>query len=302
MSVIICQKGASMKKKTKQVDRIYYIGVGIMAVLFFVFHTCAFLKGIFYSFTDWKGYGNWSFVGLKNYFYVFKNKDILTAYAFTFKFAIISTIIVNVISLLLACALNAKIRFKNFIKGIYFLPYMLGSLIVGFIFNFIFGNIVPNIGRAIGNEGLSVNILGTNNAMWAIVFVTVWSGCAFNTLIYIAGLQSIDTDIYEAAALDGASGFNRFKKITFPLLAPSFTINMVLSVKGYLMIYDQIMAMTGGGPGNTTTSIAVMIYKQGLGKGQFAVQTANAVILFIVVVAISILQLRVLEKREEKVG
>ena len=291
-----------MKKKTKQVDRIYYIGVGIMAVLFFVFHTCAFLKGIFYSFTDWKGYGNWSFVGLKNYFYVFKNKDILTAYAFTFKFAIISTIIVNVISLLLACALNAKIRFKNFIKGIYFLPYMLGSLIVGFIFNFIFGNIVPNIGRAIGNEGLSVNILGTNNAMWAIVFVTVWSGCAFNTLIYIAGLQSIDTDIYEAAALDGASGFNRFKKITFPLLAPSFTINMVLSVKGYLMIYDQIMAMTGGGPGNTTTSIAVMIYKQGLGKGQFAVQTANAVILFIVVVAISILQLRVLEKREEKVG
>ncbi len=302
MSVIICQKGASMKKKTKQVDRIYYIGVGIMAVLFFIFHTCAFLKGIFYSFTDWKGYGNWSFVGLKNYFYVFKNKDILTAYAFTFKFAIISTIIVNVISLLLACALNAKIRFKNFIKGIYFLPYMLGSLIVGFIFNFIFGNIVPNIGRAIGNEGLSVNILGTNNAMWAIVFVTVWSGCAFNTLIYIAGLQSIDTDIYEAAALDGASGFNRFKKITFPLLAPSFTINMVLSVKGYLMIYDQIMAMTGGGPGNTTTSIAVMIYKQGLGKGQFAVQTANAVILFIVVVAISILQLRVLEKREEKVG
>lgn len=291
-----------MKKKTKQVDRIYYIGVGIMAVLFFIFHTCAFLKGIFYSFTDWKGYGNWSFVGLKNYFYVFKNKDILTAYAFTFKFAIISTIIVNVISLLLACALNAKIRFKNFIKGIYFLPYMLGSLIVGFIFNFIFGNIVPNIGRAIGNEGLSVNILGTNNAMWAIVFVTVWSGCAFNTLIYIAGLQSIDTDIYEAAALDGASGFNRFKKITFPLLAPSFTINMVLSVKGYLMIYDQIMAMTGGGPGNTTTSIAVMIYKQGLGKGQFAVQTANAVILFIVVVAISILQLRVLEKREEKVG
>lgn len=296
------QKGLRMKRKNKKVDTVYYLGVGCMAVLFFIFHTCAFLKGIFYSFTDWKGYGTWNFVGLKNYFYVFKNKDILTAYAFTFKFAIVSTIAVNIISLLLACALNAKIRFKNFLKGIYFLPYMLGSLIVGFIFNFIFGNIIPKLGQTIGNESMSVNILGTNHAMWAIVFVTVWAGCAFNTLIYIAGLQSIDTDIYEAAALDGAYGFKRFRLITFPLLAPSFTINMVLSVKGYLMVYDQIMAMTGGGPGNSTTSIAVMIYKQGLGKGQFAVQTANAVILFIVVVAISIFQLRILEKREEKVG
>lgn len=291
-----------MKKRAWRVDPIYYLCVGIMAALFFIFHTCAFLKGIFYSFTDWKGYGAWDFVGLNNYLYVFKNKDILTAYAFTFKFALISTILVNVLSLLLACGLNADIRLKNFIKGIYFLPYMLGNLIVGFIFNFIFGNILPQIGKLIGNESLSINILGTSHAMWAIIFVTVWSGCAFNTLIYIAGLQSIDNDIYEAAALDGASGWKRFQKITFPLLAPSFTINMVLSVKGYLMIYDQIMAMTGGGPGSTTTSIAVMIYKQGLGKGQFAVQTANAVVLFIVVVCISVLQLRILEKREEKVG
>ncbi len=291
-----------MKKKKRQIEPVYYIGVGIMALLFFVFHTYSFLKGVFYSFTDWRGYGSWNFVGLRNYFNVFRDKDILTAYLFTFRFTIICTVLVNVISLLLACALNANIRFKNFIKGIYFLPYMLGGLIVGFIFNFIFGNLIPPIGQALGIKALSTNILGTNHAMWGIVFVTIWAGCAFNTLIYIAGLQSIDTDIYEAAALDGAHGLSRFLKVTFPLLAPSFTINMVLSAKGYLMVYDQIMAMTGGGPGNSTTSVAVMIYKKGFGGGQFSVQTANAVVLFLIVVIISVFQLRFLEKREEKLG
>ena len=154
----------------------------------------------------------------------------------------------------------------------------------------------------VGNPTPRVNILGTNNAIWGIIAVSLWIGCAFNTLIYIAGLQSIDTDVYEAADLDGATGFKRFSKITFPLLAPSFTINMVLSAKGYLMVYDQIMAMTDGGPGTATTSIAVLIYKKGFGGGQFAYQSANAVVLFIVVVLISVFQLRILEKREEKLG
>lgn len=291
-----------MKKKKHAVEPIYYIGVGVMAVLFFVFHTISFLKGVFYSFTDWKGYGDWGFVGLRNYLQIFKDTDTIHAYTFTFEFAIICTILVNVISLILACALNSNIRFKNFIKGIYFLPYMLGSVIVGFIFNFVFANLIPELGRTLGIAGLSTNILGTSNAMWGIIIVTLWSGCAFNTLIYISGLQAIDTEVYEAADLDGARGFKRFARITFPLLAPSFTINMVLSAKGYLMVYDQIMAMTDGGPGTTTTSIAVLIYKKGFGGGQFSYQMANAVVLFIVVVVVSIFQLRFLEKREEKVG
>ena len=289
-------------RKTIAVDPVYYLAVGAMAIMFFIFHTIPFLQGIFYSFTDWRGYGNWNFVGLRNYLYMFKDPDILNSYWFTFKFALITTILVNVISLGLACALNAKIKFKNAIKAFYFLPYMLGTLIVGFIFNYIFGNLVPPVGQALGIEALSVNILGTENAYWGIIIVSVWIGCAFNTLIYIAGLQSIDEDVYEAANLDGAVGFKRFLKITFPLLAPSFTTNMVLSVKNYLMVYDQIMAMTDGGPGNLTTSISVLIYKRGFSGGQFAYQSANAVMLFIIVAVISVMQLKFLEKREEKLS
>ena len=131
---------------------------------------------------------------------------------------------------------------------------------------------------------------------------TIWSSCAFNTLIYIAGLQSIDKEIYEAASLDGAVRFTRFRTITFPLLASSFTVNMVLAAKSYLMVYDQIMALTEGGPGNLTTSISVLIYKKGFSGGQFALQSANAVVLFLIIVLISMIQVRVLERREEKIG
>lgn len=290
-----------MKKKKQKVNVLYYVIVGAMALLFFNFHTVSFLKGIFYSFTDWKGYGDWNYVGLRNYLHMFEDVDTKNAYLFTFQFTVITTVLVNMISLILACALNAKIKFKNTIKAFYFLPYMLGNVIVGFIFNYIFANLIPTLGKACGIQILSTNILGTNHAMWGIIVVTVWTACAFNTLIYIAGLQAIDIDVYEAADLDGASGWKRFHYITFPLLAPSFTINMVLTAKGFLMVYDQIMAMTEGGPGTTTTSIAVLIYKKGFGGGQFAYQSANAVTLFVIVVAISIFQLRILEKREEQI-
>lgn len=295
-------------KKTKKrrgdmsVNPAFYVMVVPFAILFFLFHTIPFLQGIFYSFTDWKGYGQWNLVGLRNYIQFFKDASIAQTYGFTLKFAFCATVLTNVISLGLACALNAKIKFKNTLKALYFLPYMLGTLIIGFVFNFIFGNVFPMVGKSLGIEFLSTNILGTENAWIGILFVTVWQSLAFNTLIYLSGLQTVDQDVYEAADLDGAFGMTRFMKITFPLIAPFFTINMVLSVKNFLMTFDQIMAMTGGGPGTSTTSISVLIYKRGFDGGQFAYQSANAVILFIIIAGISIFQLKVLEKREAKVN
>lgn len=294
-----------MKKKSALKPRVnpaFYLMVVPFVILFFAFHTIPFLRGIFYSFTDWKGYGIWNTVGLRNYIQFFKDPAIGQTYAFTLKFAVSATILVNVLSLALACGLNTKIKFKNTIKAVYFLPYMLGTLIIGFVFNFIFGNVIPLMGQSLGIEALSSNILGTNKAWLGILFVTVWQSMAFNTMIYLSGLQTVDKDVYEAADLDGATGFTRFRKITFPLIAPFFTINMVLSVKNFLMAFDQIMAMTGGGPGTSTTSISVLIYKRGFDGGQFAYQSANAVILFLIIAGISIFQLKVLEKREAKMS
>ena len=289
-----------MKAKRRNVPLLFYAMVLPMAVLFFALHTFPFLQGVFYSFTDWKGYGNWNFVGLRNYLQLFKDPKILEAYAFTFQLTLCATVLVNVCSLAIACGLNAKIRCKNFLKAVYFLPYMLGTLIIGYVFKYIFSNILPAFGKALGIAFLSTNILGTQSAWLGVLFVTVWQTLAFNTVIYLSGLQSVDSSLYEAAALDGAVGLTRFWKITFPLIAPFFTINMVLCGKNFLMAFDQIIALTNGGPGTATQTIAVLIYKRGFNGGQFAYQSANAVVLFLVVVAITLFQMNVLEKREEK--
>ncbi|AEH49160.1 carbohydrate ABC transporter permease [Parageobacillus thermoglucosidasius] len=268
-------------------------------VLFFIFHTYPALQGIFYSFTNWKGYGDWDFVGFKNYMNVFKDDRVLHAYLFTFKFAIISTILVNIISLLLAMGLNAKIKFKKTLRAIYFMPNILSILIVGYIFNFIFSQLIPTIAEKLGIDSLTTNILGDQDLAWiGIVIVAVWQAVAFNTILYLAGLVTIPADLYEAANIDGANIWKRFWHITFPMIAPFFTINMVLAMKNFLMVFDQIMAMTGGGPGQATESIALLIYRGGFEGGEFAYQSANAVIYFIVIVVVSVIQIRFLQRRE----
>ena len=285
-------------KKSKGI-MVFYMMTIPAVILFFTFHTLPLIKGIFYSFTDWNGYGDWKFIGFKNFINVFQDDNIKNAYSFTFKFAILTTIIVNVISLALAVALNSSIKFKNTLRAIFFLPNILGVLIVGYIFNYVFAHLLPQLGASLNIDFLSSNILGNPDLAWlGIVFVASWQSIAFNTIIYLSGLQTIDQDIYEASDIDGANKWQTFIKITFPLIAPFFTINMVLSMKGALMVFDQIIAMTGGGPGNATQSISYVIYHFGFYGGNFAYQSANAVIYFIVIVSISLFQMKVLAKRE----
>lgn len=269
-------------------------------LLFFAFHTFPALQGIYYSFTNWDGFSDsFNYVGFKNFINIFQDENVLNSYVFTFKYAILTTVLINVISLLIALGLNAKIKAKNFFRGVYFLPNILSVLIVGFIFNYLFANVVPIWGEKLGSELLSQNILGNPDWAWiGIVIVAVWQGIAYNTIIYLAGLQTIPVDLYEASNLDGASKWREFWSITFPMLASFFTINMVLAMKGGLMVFDQIVALTGGGPGRSTQSIAHLIYTGGFQGGEFAYQSANAVIYFIVIVIISALQLKFLQKRE----
>nr|WP_154894587.1 sugar ABC transporter permease [Paenibacillus xylanexedens] len=269
-------------------------------VLFFVFMTLPALQGIYYSFTNYNGFGkSYDFVGFKNYFNLFQDDNVGNAYWFTFKFAIVVTILTNILSLLIALGLNAKIKFRNFFRGIYFLPNILSVLIVGYIFNYLFSNVFPIWGQNLGINALSTNILGSESLAWiGIVIVAVWQSVALNTILYLAGLQTIPTTLYEASNLDGAGKWREFWSITFPLIAPFFTINMVLAMKNSLMVFDQIVALTNGGPGRATQSISHLIYTGGFEGGEYAYQSANSVIYFIVIALISILQIRFLQRRE----
>lgn len=290
----------SMKKMNERKRTFLLITIPVVA-LFFCFNTLPLLKGVMYSFTNFKGFGSYDWVGFRNYMDLFQDVRVGNSYWFTFKLAIVTTIVVNVISLLLAMALNSKIRAKSFFRGAYFLPNILGALVVGYIFNYFFTYILPAVGEMIGWETLSSSLLSSKNLAWiAIVIVCAWQAIAMNTIIYISGLQTVPEDVYEAGAIDGATGWNKFKNLTFPLILPFFTINMVLCVKNFLMVFDQIMALTKGGPAQSTESISYLIYQNGMAGGQFGFQSANAVIFFLVIVAISVTQMTVLGKKEEQ--
>ena len=290
----------SMKKMNERKRTFLLITIPVVA-LFFCFNTLPLLKGVMYSFTNFKGFGSYDWVGVRNYMDLFQDVRVGNSYWFTFKLAIVTTIVVNVISLLLAMALNSKIRAKSFSRGAYFLPNILGALVVGYIFNYFFTYILPAVGEMIGWETLSSSLLSSKNLAWiAIVIVCAWQAIAMNTIIYISGLQTVPEDVYEAGAIDGATGWNKFKNLTFPLILPFFTINMVLCVKNFLMVFDQIMALTKGGPAQSTESISYLIYQNGMAGGQFGFQSANAVIFFLVIVAISVTQMTVLGKKEEQ--
>lgn len=288
-------------KKMNERKRTFLLMTIPVVVLFFCFNTLPLLKGVMYSFTNFKGFGSYDWVGFRNYMDLFQDVRVGNSYWFTFKLAIVTTIVVNVISLLLAMALNSKIRAKSFFRGAYFLPNILGALVVGYIFNYFFTYILPAVGEMIGWETLSSSLLSSKNLAWiAIVIVCAWQAIAMNTIIYISGLQTVPEDVYEAGAIDGATGWNKFKNLTFPLILPFFTINMVLCVKNFLMVFDQIMALTKGGPAQSTESISYLIYQNGMAGGQFGFQSANAVIFFLVIVAISVTQMTVLGKKEEQ--
>ena len=272
-----------------------------VVLLFFFFNTFPLLRGVYYSFTNFKGYGSYEIVGLRNYIYLFTDSRVGNSYLFTIKYAVVCTIIVNVISLLLALGLNSKIKGKTVLRGIYFIPNILGGLVVGYIFSFFFTYILPYVGQALGIKALSSSMLSSESTAWfAIVLVGAWQSIAMNTIIYISGLQTVPEDVYEAGSIDGATGWKKFKSLTFPLIIPFFSINMVLCMKNFLMVFDQIMALTKGGPSQSTESISYLIYQNGINGGQFGFQSANAVVFFVVIVTISVLQLRFTGKKEEQ--
>lgn len=274
------------------------ITIPILA-LFFCFNTLPLIKGVIYSFTNFRGYGEFDWVGIRNYTDLFTDARVGKSYLFTFKLAIVATIVVNVLSLVLALGLNSKIKFKSALRGMYFVPNILGALVVGYIFNYFFTYILPAVVKMMGGKGDS--ILASSKWAWvAIVIVCAWQSVAMNTIIYISGLQTVPEDVYEAGSLDGATGWKKFKNLTFPLILPFFTINMVLRMKNFLMVFDQIMALTKGGPAQSTESISFLIYNNGMAGGQFGFQSANAVVFFVVIVVISVLQMNFLGNKEEQ--
>ena len=290
-----------MKSKMTTREKTFWAITIPVVLLFFTFNTLPMLKGFMYSFTNYRGYGGYDYVGFRNYKDLFTDLRVGKSYLFTFKYALVGTVLVNVLSLIMALGLNSQIRFKSALRGIYFVPNILGGLVIGYIFSFFFTYIVPAVGNALNISWIQNSILASEKYAWiGVLIVGVWQAVATNTIIYISGLQTVPEDVYEASNLDGATKWQEFWKVTLPLVIPFLTINLVLSTQNLLMVFDQIMSLTKGGPAQSTESISYLIYRNGMDGGQFGFQSANAVIFFLVIVGITVAQLTIMNKKEEQ--
>jgi len=280
-----------------RIDPTYYWMVVPVLALFAFFITLPALVGVFFSLTNYAGYGDWKFIGLSNYINIFKDPAVLQSYIFTFVFALTTTVVVNVVALAIALGLNARIKWRTGIRTVFFIPMVLSALIVSFVFNYLFSNTLPVLMDRLGYTPLATSILANENLAWlAIVIVTVWQAAPGATIIYLAGLQSVPSEVYEAADLDGAGSFRQFLSLTLPLIMGYLVINVILGFKGFLGTYEIIVGLTGGGPGMATQSVAMRIFS-GFTGGDYSYQMANAVIYFLITLLISVIQLRLIQRR-----
>jgi raffinose/stachyose/melibiose transport system permease protein len=287
------------KGKRRKVEGIYYLFLLPSLVLFTLAITVPAVIGIFFSFTNSIGFGDWEFVGLINYVAMFSDPAILQSYLFTFGFAAVTVVIVNAIAFLLAVGLTAQIKIKTGLRTVFVIPMVISGIIIAYVFNFLFSNSLPLLGQTLGIEWLSSSILANPDLAWvAIVIVTAWQAIPGTLLIYIAGLLSIPGDVYEAADIDGAGKAQQLFRITLPLVAGYVVINVILGFKNFLNAYDIIVGLTNGGPGTATRSIPMTIVT-GFTGGDYAYQMANATMFFVIVVIVSVLQLRLTRGRNE---
>jgi len=281
----------------KRVERTYLVMLLPVVLLFTLFITLPAIVGLFYSFTNYEGYGDWKFVGLTNYISLFSDPRILQAYGFTLGFSIVTVVVVNAIAMALAIGLNAKIKLKTSLRGVFFIPMVISGIVIAYVFNFLFSTSIPAIATSLGIGPLENSILANPKFAWlAIVIVTAWQAVPGAIIIYLAGLLAISPEVYEAASIDGAGAWRQFRSITFPLIFGYVVINTILGLKGFLNAYDIIVGLTNGGPGTSTFSVAMTIFT-GFTSGDYAYQMANAVIFFLVTVIISLLQLQLIRRR-----
>ncbi|MDN3496476.1 sugar ABC transporter permease [Planococcus sp. APC 4015] len=272
-------------------------------VLVIAVHYAATLTGGFFAFTNWTGLGEWDFIGLTNFQRIFEDPQLVGATRNTLFLAFGSVILTNVIGLLFALAINRTLKSRYILRTLLFMPVVLSPLAVAYVWKFIFQFDGPLNGflGAIGLEEFQkVWLADPSWSIWAILFTVVWQQTGFTMVIYLAGLASVPVEVEEAAALDGAGIWGRFWNVTVPAIRPSIAIATTLGIIQGLRIFDQIFALTGGGPAGATETLATEIYKQAFSLGQFGFGSALALVLTVIILAFAILQQYVTRDRDAR--
>ena len=250
-----------------------------------------FVMGVYLSFCKFKTITNAQFVGLENYIKIFADKDFVNAFGFTLKFSVVSIITINVFAFILALALTRKIKGTNLFRTVFFMPNLIGGIILGYIWQQMINAVLLKYETTL--------VANPTYGFWGLVILMNWQIIGYMMIIYVAGLQNVPTDLIEAAQIDGATSLQTLFKVKIPMVMPSITICLFLTVSNSFKLFDQNLALTAGAPSKKTAMLALDIYNTFYGRnGYEGVGQAKAVLFFIVVAVIALGQL-VLTRRKE---
>lgn len=263
-----------------------YFAIFVLPTLaaFFIAFLVPFIMGIYLSFCDFTTVTNATFVGISNYVKAFTNQDFLHALWFTVKFAVVAVITINVCGFVLALMLTQKIKGTNLFRTVFFMPNLIGGIVLGYIWQAMINGVLSKMGVTM--------LMDPKYGYWGMIILMNWQLIGYIMIIYIAGLQNVSLDLLEAARIDGATKLQTLTKVTIPMVMPSVTICLFLTIANSFKMFDQNLALTGGGPSNKTTMLALDIYETFYGKVGFeGVGQAKAVVFFIIVAGIAMSQL-----------
>lgn len=250
-----------------------------------------FVMGVYLSFCKFKTITNAQFVGLDNYIKIFADKDFVNAFGFTLKFSVVSIVTINVFAFILALALTRKIKGTNLFRTVFFMPNLIGGIILGYIWQQMINAVLLKYETTL--------VANPTYGFWGLIILMNWQMIGYMMIIYVAGLQNVPTDLIEAAEIDGATSLQTLFKVKIPMVMPSITICLFLTVSNSFKLFDQNLALTAGAPSKKTAMLALDIYNTFYGRSGFeGVGQAKAVLFFIVVAVIAMGQL-VLTRRKE---
>ncbi|MGT2828712.1 carbohydrate ABC transporter permease [Streptococcus hillyeri] len=277
-----------------------YLFVAIPVLLQLIFFFYPLVNGLIYSLTDWTGLTrNYNIIGFENYVKIFQDQAFYKSLGFTLLFTVGLVVGEITIGIWLATLLNRKIRAVGFFRTWYFFPAVLSTVTIGLIFSQLFNYGLPQIGELFGIKWLSSNLLFQEKSVfWSVLFVALWQGLAMPVVILLSGLQSIPEDVKEAAAIDGANKRQQFFQIELPFLLPSISMVFILAMKSGLTAFDLVYSLTKGGPDGATRTLGLLVYDNAFTNNQFGYANALAVVLFVIITIISVIQITLSKKYE----
>lgn len=291
-----------MTKKTRE-NLSLLLFVAPAFIVYFIFKLYPTFSGIYYSMTSWNGLSkSKQFAGVDNYIEIFSDTNFWKSMIFTSKYVVVMLIVANVLALTLAIGIESRSKGRGFFRTLFCMPNMVSMIIGGYMWNFIFTKVLYYMADNWGFTFLDKSWIGDPKyAFIAIVIVSAWGIVGYLMIIYMAALQGVPQHLIESASLDGATTWQRFWKITLPMIRHSLTICIFWTLNSMFQVFDVIYSLTGGGPGRATQSVAINIYQEAFtGNIRYGYATAKSMVLFLIILIITALQLAVMKRKEQE--